>query len=231
MRKAALLVCLLCWVGSARVIAAGEVTETQLREALVAYVENRAPAGVEIEQWELQRGESLPLRGKIAAVELASGAEWRERTPIRVQVETDAGPLRTLWVNASLRRARPVVVATRNLPIGHLIRQEDVSTEVREGWRSHEDLYAEAGDVVGKRVWRPVSKGACVKSWHVRDRKGMERGDTVSIVAQAGPVRVEAPGQLLEPGNPGDRVRVLNVASGKELYATVLDAHTVAVSF
>jgi flagellar basal body P-ring formation protein FlgA len=231
MRNTVLLTCLLCWIGSAGVSLAGEVTESDLREALVAYVGNRAPPGVEIEQWDLRRGDSLPLKGKIVGVEIASGAEWRERTPIRVQVETDSGPLRTLWVNASLRRARNVVVASRNLPIGHRIESEDVSTEVRGDWRNHEDLYAEVGDVVGRRVWRPVSKGACVKSWHVRDRQDMERGDAVRIVAQAGAVRVEAPGQLLEPGNPGDRVRVLNVASGKEVYATVLDAHTVAVSY
>ena len=39
------------------------------------------------------------------------------------------------------------------------------------------------------------------------------------------------PGELLESGNPGDRIRVLNKASGKEVYATVVDANTVNVSF
>jgi flagella basal body P-ring formation protein FlgA len=115
--------------------------------------------------------------------------------------------------------------------MGHRIGQKDVDTEIREGWRNHEDLYSSAREVVGKKVWRPVSKGACVKSWHVRDRRDTKRGDTVVIVAQSGSIRVEAPGRLLEPGNPGDRVRVLNVASGKEVYATVLDAKTVSVSF
>lgn len=210
---------------------AGEVTEGGLREELMSYVQDQAPVGVELEQWELRRGDSLPLRGRIVGLELASGAEWRERTPIQVQVETDAGQLRTLWVNAEMRRARAVVVARRNLPIGHRIGPEDVATEVQEGWRNHEDLYDQVGQVVGKRIWRPVSKGACVKTWHVRDRRDMQRGDSVVIVAQSGAIRVEAPGQLLEAGNPGDRVRVLNVVSGKEIYATVVDAVTVAVSF
>jgi flagella basal body P-ring formation protein FlgA len=102
---------------------------------------------------------------------------------------------------------------------------------VREGWRNHEDLYARTGDVVGKKVWRPVSKGTCVKSWHIRDRRDSQRGQAVVIVAQSGAIRVQAPGELLESGNPGDRVRVLNKASGRELIATVLDARTVIVSF
>jgi flagella basal body P-ring formation protein FlgA len=226
-----LLLCFPLLAGHAGVSQAGEVTESKLRQALVSYIEESAPAGVEMEQWELRRGDLLPLRGRIVGLEVASGARWREKTPIRVQVETDSGGSRTLWVHANLRRARTVVVARRTLPMGHRVGFEDVTTEVREGWRNHEDLYEEVARVVGKQIWRPVSKGACLKSWHIRDRRDMQRGDTVVIVAQSGAVRVEAPGRLLESGNPGDRVRVLNVASGKEIYATVVDAHTVAVSF
>ena len=210
---------------------AGEVTESDLRAALVGYIESRAPAGVEMEQWELRRGDLLPVRGELVGVKLASGAKWRAKTPIRAEVETTSGLVRTLWVTANLRRARSVVVARRTLPIGHRIGPEDVGTELREGWRDHEDLYEQATDVVGKKVWRPVSKGACVKSWHVRDRRDMQRGDAVVIVAESGAIRVQAPGELLESGNPGDRVRVLNKASGKEVYATVVDANTVTVSF
>jgi flagella basal body P-ring formation protein FlgA len=88
-----------------------------------------------------------------------------------------------------------------------------------------------ASDVVGKKVWRPVAKGACVKTWHVRAHRNMQRGDAVVIVAASGAIRVEAPGRLLESGNPGDRVRVLNNASGKEVYATVVDSKTVTVPF
>lgn len=227
----ALLLCVGVMGGPVGVSLAGEVTESDLREALVSYIRSDGPDGVEMEQWDLRRGDLLPIRGEIVSVQLASGVQWRAKTPIRAEVKTPSGQRRTLWINASLRRARTVVVARRNLPIAHRIGPEDVATEIREGWRNHEDLYGQAGEVVGKRIWRPVSKGACVKSWHVRDRRDMQRGDAVVILAQSGAVRVEAPGELLESGNPGDRVRVLNVASGKEVYATVLDANTVGVSF
>ena len=226
-----LLLCLPLVVGYAGASLAGEVTESTLREALVSYIQDEAPAGVEMEQWELRRGDLVPLQGRIVGLELASGARWREKTPLRVRVKMDSGQMRTLWVHADMRRARSVVLACRNLPMGHRVTFEDVTTEIREGWRNHKDLYEDVEEVVGKQIWRPVSKGACLKSWHIRDRRDMQRGDTVVIVAQAGAVRVEAPGRLLESGNPGDRVRVLNVASGREIYATVVDAQTVAVSF
>ncbi len=230
-RGTSLAVSILVLLGAVGVCAAGEITESVLREALVTYIEDSAPAGVEMEQWDLRRGDLLPLRGEIVDVNLAAGARWRARTPIRVKVETASGSSRTLWVTADLHRARTVVIARRALPMGHRIGPDDVTAEVREGWRNHEDLYARTGEVVGKKVWRPVSKGACVKSWHVRDRRDMAKGQYVVIIAESGAVRVQAPGQLLESGNPGDRVRVMNRASGKELYATVVDAHTVLVSF
>ncbi len=226
-----IVLCIAFLLGPVATSVAGEVTESDLRAALVGYIESRAPAGVEMEQWDLRRGDQLPVRGELVGVKLASGAEWRAKTPIRAEVETTSGLVRTLWVSANLRRARPVVVANRTLPIGHRIGRGDVSTEIREGWRNHENLYARAEEVVGKKTWRPVSKGACVKSFHVRDRRDMGRGDAVVIVAESGTIRVQAPGELLESGNPGDRVRVLNKASGKEVYATVVDANTVVVSF
>jgi len=226
-----LVLCAVFLLGSVATSVAGEVTESDLRDALVGYIESRAPAGVEMEQWELRRGDLLPIQGELVGVKIASGAEWRARTPIRAEVESSSGLVRTLWVTANLRRARSVVVARRTLPIGHSIGRGDVGTEITEGWRNHEDLYERAEEVVGKKVWRPVSKGSCVKSFHVRDRRNTKRGDAVVILAESGAIRVQAPGELLESGNPGDRVRVLNKASGKEVYATVVDANTVTVSF
>jgi flagella basal body P-ring formation protein FlgA len=227
----ALVLCLLLLLGPVGASGAAEITESALREALVGYIESRAPTGVEMEQWELRRGDLLPVQGEIVGVKLASGARWGAKTPIHAEVQTPSGQVRKLWVTASLRRARPVVVAHRTLPIGHRIAGGDVGTEIKEGWRDHEDLYDRAEDVVGKKVWRPVSKGACVKSFHVRDRQDMQRGDAVVIVAESGAIRVQVSGELLESGNPGDRVRVLNKASGKEVLATVVDANTVTVSF
>jgi flagella basal body P-ring formation protein FlgA len=229
--RSSVVLCFVLLLGSVATSVAGEVTESDLRDALVGYIESRAPTGVEMEQWELRRGDLLPVRGELVGVKLASGAEWRAKTPIRAEVETTSGLVRTLWVTASLRRARSVVVARRTLPIGHSIGRGDVGTEIREGWRNHEDLYERAEEVIGKKVWRPVSQGSCVKSFHVRDHRDMKRGDAVVILAESAAIRVQAPGELLESGNPGDRVRVLNKASGKEVYATVVDANTVTVSF
>jgi flagella basal body P-ring formation protein FlgA len=66
---------------------------------------------------------------------------------------------------------------------------------------------------------------------HIREGRNPGSGDPVIIVAQKEGLRIEAPGRLLEAGKEGDRVRVLNVATGTEVYATIVDRNTVTVSF
>jgi flagella basal body P-ring formation protein FlgA len=214
-----------------QVCEAGTIAEREVRDALLSYVREHGPTGVDLERWQLRKGDPLPIQGTILGLDLAPGARWRATTPMRMRIQTRAGGSETLWITAYLRRARTVVVACRTLPIGYHIGARDVRTETKVGWKSHEELYQSTDDVVGRKIRRPVSKGACVKSWHLGEGRNLRRGNTVVIVAQVGAVRVQAPGQLLESGNPGDRVRVLNVASGREVYATVLDAQTVSVSY
>ena len=96
---------------------------------------------------------------------------------------------------------------------------------------SRKTLLTNLEDVVGKIVERPISQGAALKKWHIREGGELRQGSAVSILAQKGCIQIEAPGKMLESGKPGDLIRVLNVATGREIYATVVDAKTVSVSF
>ncbi len=180
--------------------------------------------------WKAARGIVLPMPGRIVAVEKDPSEDWSPRTTLRVRAETVPAKPDSLWVIAQLKFIRTVVVACRNLPIGHRIASGDVRLEVREG-AGRDGEYAEPEEVLGKEIYRPVSQGACLKRMHVREGRSPGSGDAVMIVAQKEGLRIEAPGRLLESGKEGDRVRVLNVATGTEVYGTMVDRNTVAVSF
>jgi len=210
---------------------AGTVSEGDVRKALVDYLEDQAPPGTELTQWELGRGDSLPPKGEILAVEKAPGSTWRSDMRMRVLIGNNTKEARAYWVTAGLSYSRKVLVACRNLPIGHLISRGDVRAESREGWKNDRNVLSRLEDVEGRTVWRPVSKGSFIKKWHVKERGTMRNGDAVDIVARKGGLTVTAPGRVLEAGTPGDTVRVLNTATGKEIYARVVDPKTVAVSF
>ena len=124
-----------------------------------------------------------------------------------------------------------LVVATRNLPINHAIGPEDVREEAFTGSPADFDPHVTLEEVLGKRVWRPVSRGTALKSWNVRTVDNVERGDQVLIVAERGVIRVEAPGRALDNGEFGQTIRVMSLVSGKVLEATVVDTQTVSVPF
>lgn len=226
------------WIALLAVLAAAvpcradaqEITEQDVRSALDGYVREHAPAGARLVDWKAARGIVLPMPGRIVAIDKDPSEDWSPRTTLRIRAETGPGTTDSIWVVVQLKFIRTVVVACRNLPIGHRIASGDVRLEVREG-ASRSGEYAEPEEVLGKEVYRPVSQGASLKHMHVREGRNPGSGDTVVIVAQKEGLRVEAPGRLLESGKEGDRVRVLNVATGTEVYATVVDRSTVAVSF
>jgi flagella basal body P-ring formation protein FlgA len=53
----------------------------------------------------------------------------------------------------------------------------------------------------------------------------------VTILAESGDLRVTVPGRVLEKGYKGSLIRVQNVMSKKEIYATVVNGATVTVDF
>lgn len=209
---------------------AQQITEQDLRKALAGYVREHGPAGTRLVDWQAARGISLPLPGRIVAVEKDPAEHWSPRTTLCVRAETGPGKADSFWVIAQLKFVRTVVVACRSLPIGHRIAPGDVRLEVKEGL-GRDGEYGDIEEVVGKEIYRPVSQNACLKHMHIREGRSPGTGDAVVIVAQKEGLRIEAPGRLLENGKEGDRVRVLNVATGTEVYATVVDRNTVAVSF
>jgi flagella basal body P-ring formation protein FlgA len=59
----------------------------------------------------------------------------------------------------------------------------------------------------------------------------VRRGDSVTIVAEAGAMRVTAAGEARQKGGRGDRIAVVNLDSRRTIYAQVIDGRTVAVNF
>ncbi len=207
-----------------------EITRNTVDKMIISYIQNYAPVGVEMVEWKFRHSNPLPIKGEIIDFERPVEAGWKAHTSLRMKVNT-GGREQTFWITLHLVYSRGVVVAGHNLSMGHRIVRNDIKVEVREGWKYLEKSYSQMDEVLGKGIERPVSKGTCIKNWHIRHDQEMKRGDAVVILAQKGCLRVEAPGKVLEVGTPGELVRVLNTLSGKEVFATVLDTATVSVSF
>ena len=125
----------------------------------------------------------------------------------------------------------PVVCAARNLKKGEVINADDLYTARKNTSRLSADILCDMDHAVGRMAKHSIRQGTWLKEWMVERRPTLARGDVVTILAESGDLRVTVPGKVLEKGYKGALIRVQNVMSRKEIYATVVNGSTVTVAF
>jgi len=68
---------------------------------------------------------------------------------------------------------------------------------------------------VGLTASRPISSGAVITNQYLLAAKAVQRGQTVTLVADAGGMSVRMAGRALSDGLVNQRVKVENLSSGK----------------
>jgi flagella basal body P-ring formation protein FlgA len=59
----------------------------------------------------------------------------------------------------------------------------------------------------------------------------VRKGDRVTLVVENTHFRITCVGEVKEEGRAGDRIKVTNISSKREVYGRVLDRYTVLVDF
>jgi len=125
----------------------------------------------------------------------------------------------------------PVICAARNLKKGEVINADDLYVARKNISRVSTDILRDMDGAVGRIAKHSIKQGTWLKDWMVERRPTLARGDVVTILAESGDLRVMVPGRVLEKGYKGALIRVQNVMSRKEIYATVVNGATVTVDF
>jgi flagella basal body P-ring formation protein FlgA len=115
--------------------------------------------------------------------------------------------------------------------VGQTIEEQDLTVVKERLFDSGKDLLRNKGEAAGKRALRSIDAGQLVERKMLEDPPLVKKGERVRIEASGGQIRVTALGRVLQDGRAGEQVRVMNLMSGKEIYATVTGAGAVAVSF
>lgn len=133
--------------------------------------------------------------------------------------------------SAVIEVAEPVVVAKTALVRAQLITEDMVTLEPMNIAALPATVITRIDEVVGKRTRRAVLPHQPLSSDLVELPPLVKQGDVVTIMAESEVLRVSALGQVKEKGRRGERIRVLNLDSKKEIYALVVDGSTVRVEF
>ena len=124
-----------------------------------------------------------------------------------------------------------VVVTRRPLGRHKIIRKADISIKRIDISKLQVNIINDPEKVIGRRTKRSIDPATILRTDLVEFPPIVKRGDVVTIIAEADGMRITALGKVKKKGHKGERLKVLNLASKKEIYARVVDANTVKVTF
>jgi flagellar basal body P-ring formation protein FlgA len=148
-----------------------------------------------------------------------------------VDVRNPAGRTQSVHVPFRVYSKRGLFVLKQAGQKGDLIREKDIV--IRETFMNGRlaGYPASTEDVIGKALKRDVAANTVITDQVLENQVVMRRGDIVTIVAESNKLVVSAKGKTVDQGRIGDKIRVKNIASGKEVTAKVISADAVRVDF
>lgn len=124
-----------------------------------------------------------------------------------------------------------VVVAKGLIKRGQVIKAEDLGVEQREFYKMPVNISQDSDAIIDKAAKVDIRPGTVIKANMLDSKILVKRGDNVSIVAEAGALRITAAGQAVEDGREGKFIKVLNLSSKKMVAGRVNADATVSVQF
>lgn len=185
-----------------------------------------ATPGLQVEEARVDERLRLPRCERPLGAEAAPGSRIGGRITIEVRCPH---PAWRVFVPVSLAVRRPVVVAARPLPAGRALEAGDLTLAERDLHGLPRGYYTRVEDAVGQEVARALGAGEALTPAILRAGTVVRRGQQVTLLARTGGLAVRMGGEALADAGPGQRIRVRNLSSGREVEGVVRSADLVEV--
>ena len=176
----------------------------------------------------------LDRRLKLAKCELplesfspASGNRGVRRT---VGVRCNGKESWTLYVTVKVEVNKNILVAKRRLERGRIISTGDFRLEKRMVSGLHGGYIESPENAVGSVLKLTLKRGAVISPSQLRRPPAVMRGSQVTILGRAGGIEVRMSGKALSDGATGQRIKVRNSSSSRQIEGTVIARGTVEVT-
>ncbi|WP_035256916.1 flagellar basal body P-ring formation chaperone FlgA [Desulfatirhabdium butyrativorans] len=164
-------------------------------------------------------------------VSLPGRSDMLGSVPLMMQFLVKDQVEKKIWVTASVSVESQVVVAKKPINRRQIISEDMLDLVVGDLAKLPSNALKDMDDVVGKRALRLINTNEVLRIDLVEMPPVVKRNDIVTLLAEKGMLRITAKGEVRENGRRGERIRVINLDSNKEIYARVIDANTVRVEF
>jgi flagella basal body P-ring formation protein FlgA len=197
--------------------------ETHIHQAIIGYLE--ASLGAQHDNLRYDPGNLDPrLRlescGVPLGVSFPVGARQLGYTTLAVDC-LQARPWK-IHVPVTISRFAEVLVTTRHLPRGSQLSAGDVRLERQDLARLTSGYFTAVGDLEQLVLTRNLRQAMVITPAAVETPRLVRRGDDVTIQAGSGQLAIHVKGRALMDGRMGERIRVQNTRSQRELQATVV---------
>lgn len=221
------LALLLAVPGSARSGGIDEALEDALIEAARSRVD--LPRGGSLGVRDVRPADRALVRDarRVGRVELPPGERGTGTMTARVWFVTASGATEWTWVSARVEARVPTVVASRDLPRGHVLTAGDMKVALRA---DRSDGLEGPEQAIGQVTRRAVKADRPLSGRWLRSPRVIDRGDTVDVVVRRGGVVIRAVGRALRAGGVGDRIRVEVDGTDRILVGVIRSAGEVEVS-
>ncbi|RPI76848.1 MAG: flagellar basal body P-ring formation protein FlgA [Desulfobacteraceae bacterium] len=174
---------------------------------------------------------TLP-QGRLAVeVQERSGQGYLGHVFLTAQVNVNGKTVRTISLSGEVLLQKEVIRAAHKIDRGAVITKEDLTLALEKIKDVRPESNPRWEDIVGKRATRHIQSGQILTVAMMQDIPMVQKGKQVVIRADNGLITVTTLGIAQENGQQGDQVKVINVGSGKEILATVVNPGMVTVHF
>jgi flagella basal body P-ring formation protein FlgA len=170
----------------------------------------------------LQERCSRPMRPA-----LASPQHMKDRVTIELRCQ-DPKPWH-IYVPVRIVGTSPVAVAAHAIVAGTLIKAGDLKTEEHDISELPLGFLDDPSIAIGLTAGRPIAGGAYLTNQQLVAAKVVQRGQSVTLIADTGGMSIRMAGRALSDGLMNQRVRVQNLSSGKIVEGIARSEQTVEI--
>ncbi len=204
----------------------------RIRDAARAHIERHfdGETGLTVEIGRLDRRLRLPRCPVPLETFSPGGYPQRPRQKQTVGVRCPEGQGWSIYVPATIRLIRPVLVTNQPVSRGSPLGVSDVRLEERDVAALRRGYLEHPEQLRGRVAKRDLATGQVISPNQLSARRVVRRGNRVTILARVGGILVRVAGKALGDAGIGERVRVENSSSGRRIEATAVAAGIVEVS-
>jgi flagellar basal body P-ring formation protein FlgA len=206
-----------------------EQIEEIYREFVLKKIPGKSPEDLIIRQINFYSIPALPTGSMSYEVSASPSERFLGDVSVTIHFYVDGREIRNLRVSGKVELHRDVVHTARPMKRNEVISESDIQL-VRANIAAHPDRYAIQRDqVVGKKLLSSIGPNEPIRLRDLEHPPLIKRGDPVTIFFQQEGVRLSTKGEAKGDGGEGDRIRIRNIDSKKNILCRVVDSQTVEV--